>query len=162
MAVEMEPAFAYREEIGQLFREYTDMLVEGDPKFKEYLDIQNYDEELLHLEHKYGPPEGRLYIVHVDGEAAGCIGLRRIDEENCELKRLYVRPAFRGHGLSRLLMDRILSDARSIGYRTMMLDTLPFLQPALKLYQAYGFEEIERYNDSPMDTSIYMKLALQA
>ena len=57
-------------------------------------------------------------------------------------------------------MDRILADARAIGYRTMLLDTLPFLQTALKLYLDYGFEEIERYNDSPMDTSIYMKLDL--
>ena len=73
---------------------------------------------------------------------------------------LYVRPAFRGLGLSRVLMDRILSDAREIGYTTMLLDTLPFLQTALKLYRAYGFEEIERYNDSPMDTSIYLRLEL--
>ncbi len=160
MAVLLEPAFSHQEEIGELFREYTEMLVEGDPRFKQYLDIQNYDEELLHLEHKYGPPGGRLYIALEDGAAVGCVGLRKIDEENCELKRMYIRPACRGRGLSRLLMDRILSDARTIGYRTMLLDTLPFLQAAQKLYRSYGFEEIERYNDSPMDTSIYMRLVL--
>ena len=143
-----------------LFGEYTDMLVEGDPAFKAYLDLQNYDDELKHLEHKYGPPGGRLYLLREDGEAVGCIGLRRIDDESCELKRLYVRPAFRGRGLSRLLMDRILADARAIGYKTMLLDTLPFLQTALKLYKDYGFEEIERYNDSPMDSSIYLRLEL--
>ncbi len=160
MSFEILPAYSHREEIGELFREYTDMLIEGDPSFREYLDIQNYDDELLHLEHKYGMPDGRLYIV-LDGEqAVGCIGLRKIDEENCELKRLYIRPAWRGRGLSRKLMDLILADAREIGYRTMLLDTLPFLKTALKLYQDYGFVEIDRYNDSPMDTSIYLKLDL--
>ncbi len=160
MQIELLEAYSYKEEIGELFREYTDMLVEGDPRFQVYLDLQNYDEELEHLEHKYGRPEGRLYLLRVDGQSAGCIGLRKLDEESCELKRLYVRPAYRGLGLSRVLMDRILSDAREIGYKTMLLDTLPFLQAALKLYKDYGFEEIERYNDSPMDTSIYLRKAL--
>ena len=160
MQIELLEAYSYKEEIGELFREYTDMLVEGDPRFQIYLDLQNYDEELAHLEHKYGRPEGRLYLLRLDGQSSGCIGLRKLDDENCELKRLYVRPAYRGRGLSRVLMDRILSDAREIGYKTMLLDTLPFLQAALKLYKDYGFEEIERYNDSPMDTSIYMRKAL--
>ncbi len=161
MAIQILPAFEYKEQIAGLFREYTEMLVEGDPDFQQYLDLQNYDDEVAHLEHKYGPPEGRLYIALEDGEPAGCIGLRKIDAENCELKRLYVRPAARGRGLSRLLMDRILADARAIGYQTMLLDTLPFLEAALRLYQQYGFVEIERYNDSPMDTSIYLKLDLR-
>ena len=160
MQIELLEAYPYKEEIGELFREYTDMLVEGDPRFQIYLDLQNYDEELAHLEHKYGRPEGRLYLLRLDGQSAGCIGLRKLDDENCELKRLYVRPAYRGHGLSRTLMDLILADARAIGYKTMLLGTLPFLQAALKLYKDYGFEEIERYNDSPMDTSIYLRKAL--
>ena len=160
MNIELVPAYSYKEEIGELFGEYTDMLVEGDPAFQAYLDLQNYDDELQHLEHKYGMPEGRLYLALADGAPAGCIGLRKIDDTSCELKRLYVRPSFRGQGLSRVLMDRILADARAIGYKVMLLDTLPFLQTALRLYKAYGFEEIERYNDSPMDTSIYMRLTL--
>ena len=160
MNIELVPAYSHQKEIAELFSEYTDMLVEGDPKFKAYLDLQNYDEELAHLEHKYGLPEGRLYLALLDGESVGCVGLRKIDTDACELKRLYVRPAYRGKGIGRVLMDRILSDARAIGYRVMLLDTLPFLRPALSLYKAYGFEEIERYNDSPMDTSIYMRLAL--
>ena len=105
-------------------------------------------------------PDGRLYLALADGAPAGCIGLRKIDDTSCELKRLYIRPAYRGQGMSRVLMDRILADARAIGYKVMLLDTLPFLQTALRLYKAYGFEEIERYNDSPMDTSIYMRLTL--
>ena len=160
MAIELLSGLDYKEEIGMLFREYTDMLVAGDPKFRAYLDLQNYDEELAHLEVKYGAPDGRLYILMEDGAVLGCVGLRRISDADCELKRLYLRPTARGRGLSRLLMDRVVADARAIGYSRMLLDTLPFLRAARGLYREYGFEEIERYNDSPMDDSIYMKLEL--
>lgn len=153
-------AYDRPEEVGELFKEYTDMLIEGDSTFREYLDIQNYDQELEHLEWKYGMPEGRLYLVYYDGKLAGCIGLRKLDEARCELKRLYVRPAFRGKKIGEKLMDMILKDARSIGYSAMLLDTLPFLKSALKLYQGLGFYEIPSYNDSPLDTTIYMKLDL--
>ena len=151
----------YPREIGELFREYTEMLVEGDPKFQIYLELQNYEEELQHLEGKYGPPGGKLILACEDGEAAGCIALKQMDEpERCELKRLYVRPAFRGRGLGRTLTDMIIARAREAGYREMLLDTLPFLQSAQRIYRAAGFREIERYNDSPMDDATYMKLEL--
>ena len=75
------------------------MLIEGDSSFQKYLEIQNYEEELEHLDVKYGMPDGRLYIAFYGGELAGCIGLRKIDERNCEMKRLYVRPAFRGKNI---------------------------------------------------------------
>ena len=150
----------YPEEIGELFREYTDMLVEGDPKFASYLELQDYDEELRHLEGKYGPPRGRLILATEDGVPAGCIALREIDESRCELKRLYVRPAFRGRGLGRTLSEMDVAAARELGYREMLLDTLPFLQAAQALYRSLGFREIERYNDSPMDDATYMKLTL--
>ena len=127
---------------------------------KEYLDIQNYDDEVDHLEKKYGPPGGRLYLAYVDSQAAGCIGMRKLDEENCEMKRLYVKPEFRRNGLGKILVDRIISDAKKEGYRHIFLDTLPFLESALKMYKAYGFYEIPCYNDSPMDTSIFLKLDL--
>jgi len=158
--LEIVPAYACKEEIKALFTEYTRMLVDGDPAFQEYLNIQNYDEEVAHLEHKYGEPNGRLYLARWNGEAAGCIGLRRIDDENCEMKRLYVYPAFRGKHIAEALTARIIADARAIGYRAMLLDTLPFLQGALQLYKKLGFYEIPSYNNSPMDTSIYMKLDL--
>ena len=158
--LEIVPAFAYKEEVKALFTEYTKMLVAGDSAFQEYLNIQNYDEEIAHLEHKYGEPAGRLYLARWNGETAGCIGLRRIDEEACEMKRLYVYPAFRGRHIAEALTARIIDDARAIGYRSMLLDTLPFLQGALALYKKLGFYEIDCYNDSPMATSIYMKLDL--
>ena len=150
----------YPEEIGELFREYTDMLVEGDPKFADYLALQDYDEELRHLGNKYGPPRGKLILAREDGKPAGCIALKEMDAERCELKRLYVRPAYRRRGLARRLTEMDVAAAREMGYREMLLDTLPFLQAAQALYRSVGFLEIERYNDSPMDGATYMKLEL--
>ena len=147
-------------EIGELFREYTDMLVENDPTFASYLVLQDYDGELRHLAGKYGPPRSRLILALENGEAAGSIALKEMDAERCELKRLYVRPAFRGRGLGRALTEMIVAAAREIGYREMLLDTLPFLQSAQRLYRSVGFREIEKYNDSPMDGATYMKLEL--
>lgn len=153
-------AYDFKDEISSLFLEYTNMLIEGDSSFREYLQIQNYDEELKHLETKYGPPYGKLYLAYCDQELAGCIGLRKIDEYNCEMKRLYVRSNFRGLGVGNLLVRQIISDAKMIGYSHMLLDTLPFLKSAIRMYENFGFYKISRYNASPMDTSIYMKLDL--
>ena len=112
--MEIEFAYKYRDEVKMLFTEYTKMLVENDPKFQEYLDLQNYDDELDHLEAKYGLPDGRLYLLFCEGKAAGCIGLRKIDERSCEMKRLYVRPEFRGRGLGTVLVEKIIQDAKGI------------------------------------------------
>ena len=160
MSIELFPAWDCKQEVRELFAEYTDMLAEGDSQFREYLAIQKYDEELEHLEAKYAPPHGRLYLVSCDGQTAGCIALRRIDAQSCEMKRLYVRPFFRGQRIGELLVRQVIDDARAIGYSHMLLDTLPFLQSALHLYRRFGFYEIPSYNDSPMETSIYMKLDL--
>lgn len=161
MALQLISAYKNIQEVGELFSEYTNMLIAGDSTFQNYLDIQNYDEELKHLEYKYGLPSGRLYLAYWDGKLAGCIGLRRIDETNCEMKRLYVRPEFRGKHIGRRLVERVIEDAEEIGYSCMLLDTLPFLESAIRLYREYGFYEIERYNDSPMDHAVYMKLELR-
>ena len=160
MKKEIILAYDNNEEIEELFKEYTEMLVKNDSNFAKYLEIQNYDSELEHLSDKYGLPDGRLYIVKVEDKAAGCIALRKIDDENCEMKRLYVRPEFRGHNIANKLVEMIIYDAKTIGYKTMLLDTLPFLEGAIHLYKKFGFYEIESYNNSPMDTSIYMKLDL--
>lgn len=160
MEISIVPAYDYPDIVGELFKEYTDMLIEGDASFKQYLDIQNYDEELLHLEMKYGMPYGRLYMAFCDEKPAGCIGLKQIDEENCEMKRLYVKPQFRGKQIGNILIQKIIEDAKEIGYSCMLLDTLPFLKSAIHMYRKWGFYEIDSYNDSPMDTSIYMKLEL--
>lgn len=158
--IQIVPAYDYPQEVKVLFSEYTQMLIEGDPSFRKYLDIQHYDDEIKHLETKYGKPYGRLYLAYCDEKVAGCIGLRKIDQQNCEMKRLYVRPQFRGNHIGDQLIRKIIEDARKIGYSHMLLDTLPFLESAVHMYKRYGFYEIESYNDSPMDTSIYMKLDL--
>lgn len=158
--MEIMLAYDYSEEINKLFSEYTEMLVENDPNFAKYLELQNYNSELEHLADKYGLPDGRLYIAKTDNEIAGCVGLKKIDGKNCEMKRLYVRPAFRGKKIAKRLVEIIIDDAKKIGYQSMLLDTLPFLDRAIHLYKKLGFYEIESYNNSPMDTSIYMKLDL--
>ena len=154
------PAYDHPSEVAELFAEYTKMLIDGDPVFKEYLAIQNYDQEILHLEDKYGMPEGRLYLAYLNEELVGCIGLRKMDEVSCEMKRLYIRKSFRGSGLGKILVEKIIQDAKEIGYKQMLLDTLPFLPEAIGLYKKFGFWEISCYNDSPMEDAIYMKLEL--
>lgn len=162
MNLKIIPAYEHPQEIGTLFSEYTDMLIAGDPSFQEYLDVQHYDEELKHLKDKYGLPDGRLYLAYYDDELAGCIGLRKIDNKNCEMKRLYVRPQFRKNHIGSQLVQKIIEDAKEIGYSYMLLDTLPFLKSAIHMYKKYGFFEIARYNNSPMTHSIYMKLNLKS
>lgn len=158
--MELKLGYATPEAVRELFTEYTQMLVAHDPYFQIYLDLQHYDAEVADLTQKYGLPDGRLYIAWCDGQPAGCIALRRLDDTTCELKRLYVRPAFRGRGIAGVMMQRILDDARAIGYTVMQLDTEPFLRSALKMYRGLGFYEIPRYNDSPLDTTIFLRLDL--
>ena len=101
-----------------------------------------------------------LYIAFYDDKVAGCIALKKIDKENCEMKRLYVRNEFRGKHIGANLVNRIIDDARLIGYKHILLDTLPFLKSAIKMYKSIGFYEIDKYNNSPMDNAIYLKLDL--
>lgn len=156
MDIEIKNGLDYPQEIRELFREYTDMLCENDPSFKKYLDLQKYDDELRDLSRKYGYPKGRLFIVKSGDRSIGCIGLKDCTGNACEIKRLYVRPEARGMGLGEKLVNLILDEGAKIGYEYVKLDTLPFLKTALKLYKKLGFYETEKYNDSPMDTSIYL------
>ncbi len=160
MSIELVEAYTHKDEVKALFNEYTQMLIDGDNSFKDYLELQNYDHELEDLEDKYGLPYGRLYLVFYDGVLAGCIGLRKIDSENCEMKRLYVKPQFRGKKIASFLVKHIIEEARKIGYKHILLDTLPFLETAINMYKNYGFYEIESYNNSPMDNLIYLKYDL--
>ena len=138
MDIKIIPAYDYTQEIRELFSEYTDMLINSDPAFKEYLEIQNYDDELEHLKDKYGMPAGRLYLAYCGGKTAGCIGLKKLDDDNCEMKRLYVRPEFRGRKIGGLLIQKTIADAKTIGYKHMLLDTLPFLESAVHMYKKWG------------------------
>ncbi len=160
MNIKIVLAYMHTQEINALFSEYTNMLMTNDSSFQNYLDIQHYEEEINHLEKKYGMPFGRLYLAYCNGEAAGCIGLKNIDKKNCEMKRLYVKPQFRGKNIGKLLVQKIITEAKEIGYSHMLLDTLPFLEKAIYLYKQFGFYTIDSYNNSPMSTSIYMRLDL--
>lgn len=161
MKIEIKEGYEYKNEILELFTEYTTALMSKQDNFEEYLKIQNYAEEVKHLEKKYGQPEGRLYILFFDEEPAGCIALRKLDNEKCEMKRLFIKPDFRGKSLGNMLIEKIIEDAKNIGYTYMYLDTLPFLQTAIHCYKKYGFYEIPRYNNSPGEDTIYMRLDLK-
>ena len=148
--VVIEPAYNALSDVRALF----------EAAFQIYLDIQHYADELRAPAAKYAPPDGRLYLARVDGRAAGCIALRRLDGERCEMKRLYVQPQYRGRGLARQLIRRITEDARQIGYRCMLLDPLPVLEDAVRLYRQLGFYEIPCYNDSPVESTLFFQLDL--
>lgn len=150
-------AYDKLDDIRQLFQEYTAMLVETDEAVKACLAAQGYGDELDHVEEKYGLPDGRLYgVCGDDGRLVGCAAIHRLDETCCELKRLYVQPAYRGRGLSRLLMDQCIGEAKQIGYKQMRLDTLPFMTAAMGFYRQYGFYEIPPYYDNPIP-AIFMQ-----
>ena len=159
-SVSLIPAFDRRSELIPLYEEYGAMLLETEPVFARSLAQQNYDEEILHLEEKYAPPKGQIYLVFVDGELAGCVGMKPSDDSHAELKRLYVRPAFRGRNLGETLTRRIMDDARKAGYRYLRLDTLPGLKSALKLYRRLGFREIDPYYDCLVPGTIFMEIEL--
>jgi N-acetylglutamate synthase-like GNAT family acetyltransferase len=91
-------------------------------------------------------------------ETVGCVALKKIDDKYCEMKRLYVRPGNRGKHIGRKLMEQIICDAKKIGYKHIRLDTFPFMNVAIKMYKNYGFYEIERYNDNPAQTAVFMQL----
>ena len=137
-----------------LFREYADSL--GFP-----LDFQDFDRELDELPGAYAPPRGVLLLAHVDGEPAGCVGLRPLDESTCEMKRLYVRPAHRALGLGRLLAEAVVAEARARGYARMRLDTVPGMETAQTLYRALGFRQIERYRENPVPGAAFLELQLR-
>ena len=160
MGLTIRKAYDSPEAIRELFTEYTAILVAGDPAFQHYLDLQNYDREIEHLEEKYGEPEGRLYLAEWDVAVAGCVALHRLSENTGELKRLYVRPAFRRFGIGRALTLKIIEEARAAGYRTLQLDTQPFLPEAIRLYRSLGFADMPDFNDSPLETTMYMKMEL--
>jgi GNAT superfamily N-acetyltransferase len=125
------------------------------------LCFQNFDKELATLPGDYAPPEGRLLLAEYEGQLAGCVALHKLEAQICEMKRLYLRPQFRGKGLGRVLADRIIAEARQIGYRRMRLDTVePVMKDAVAMYRRIGFHEIAPYRANPNPGTLYMELEL--
>jgi carbonic anhydrase len=122
--------------------------------------FQGFDREVAGLPGDYAPPGGRLGLATIDGEAAGCIALRRRDAERCEGKRLYVRPAFRRRGLGSELLRWVIDEARAAGYREMVGDTMPVMTQALEMYDRAGFERTGPYSDHPTPGAIYLRVKL--
>jgi GNAT superfamily N-acetyltransferase len=125
------------------------------------LCFQNFDQELAGLPGDYAPPAGRLLLVEREDQLAGCVALHKLETEIGEMKRLYLRPQFRGKGLGRLLADRIIAEARQIGYQRLRLDTVePVMKDAVAMYRRMGFKEIAAYCSNPMAGALYMELQL--
>jgi putative acetyltransferase len=137
----------------QLFAEYAASLDIS-------LCFQGFDEELAGLPGTYAPPRGRLLLACRGKESVGCVALQPLEPGTCEMKRLYVRPAYRTGGVGRLLAERVIHEAATAGYRRMRLDSLPAMETALQLYRRLGFREIAPYTTNPVKGAVFLELQL--
>jgi GNAT superfamily N-acetyltransferase len=138
----------------ELFLEYAQSLGVN-------LCFQNFEQELAGLPGYYAPPDGRLLLVEYGGQLAGCVALHQWEPGVCEMKRLYLRPSFRGKGLGRVIAETIIAEARNIGYQRMRLDTIePLMKDAVEMYRKLGFREIAPYRPNPIAGAMYMELQL--
>lgn len=139
----------------QLFKEYAAALNVN-------LDFQNFDEELNNLPGGYAPPDGALLVAMDNEKAAGCVALRKLQDGICEMKRLYVRPEYRGAKLGRVLAEAIIAEAKKRNYSAMRLDTLPSMAQARRMYASLGFQEISPYRFNPIEGTAFLELNLAA
>ena len=141
------------EDVRQLLREY-------EASLNVSLCFQGFEKELAELPGDYAPPRGRLLLACDGDQPAGCVALRELDEETCEMKRLYLRPEFRGQGAGRRLARSVIQEARTLGYKRMRLDTLAAMREAKALYESLGFKRIEPYCQNPLPGTEFMELEL--
>ena len=139
--------------VKELFNEYAASL-----NFD--LCFQNFDEEVKNLPGDYAPPAGSILLAVIEEKIAGCVALRKIDEAICEMKRMYVRPGFRGKNAGRNLAEAIIEEAKTKGYRAIRLDTISTMKEAISLYKSIGFKETVSYRYNPVEGAKYMELML--
>lgn len=147
---------------------YADDVQRARTLFEEYasglgfsLCFQGFDQELANLPGDYAPPDGRLLLAEEGDELAGCIAMRKLEPHVCEMKRLFLRPAYRGRGLGRALVQSIIDEARKLGYTFMRLDTVPGrMDDAIALYRSIGFVEIGPYCENPVEGAKFFELDL--
>ena len=153
--VVVEPVLAPEDldETRALFQEYARSL-----NFS--LCFQGFDRELTELPGEYAPPAGVLLLARIEGKYAGCVGLRKLGDKACEMKRLYVRPEFRGKKVGRELVKAVFNEARRRAYQIMRLDTVPLMKEAIALYRSVGFREIQPYRENPVPGALFMEIAL--
>lgn len=148
--------------------ETDEQIAEAKTLFREYeawlgmsLCFQDFENEVATLPGKYAMPDGRLYLAYSDDKLAGCIALRKLEDETCEMKRLFVRDGFRGAKVGVSLIEKLIADAKEIGYSKMRLDTYPpKMGKAVTLYESHGFVPIPPYYDNPHSDVLFMELAL--
>ena len=151
----------YQAESPQQIAQARELFLEYAQSLGFSLCFQNFDKELADLPGDYAPPDGRLLLAEFEGQIAGCVALHKLEAVICEMKRLYLRAEFRGKGLGRAMADRIIAEARTMGYQRMRLDTVePVMKDAVAMYRRIGFREIAPYCKNPMAGVLYMELQL--
>ena len=141
------------EEAATLFREYASTL-----NFD--LSFQHFEDEMSTFPIQYSRPTGCLLIAHENHTLAGCVGLRRLAQGVCEIKRLYVRQGFRGKGIGHALVAKVIDMGRGLGYGWMRLDTVPSMHEAIALYKSFGFKQIPKYRENPIVGALFFELQL--
>jgi carbonic anhydrase len=136
-----------------LFKEYSEWLNID-------LSFQHFDEELLSLKTMYGAPNGGIVLCKIENECIGCVGLRKINDDTAELKRMFIKPSYQKQGTGRTLLDKAIELARALNYKTIRLDTLNYMTAAINLYKKHGFYEIPAYYHNPNETAVYFEIKL--
>ena len=142
------------------FKTALDLVSEYGESLGEHTCAARFEKSVDELRTAYAQPDACFILAMWEGMVSGCVAMRRLDAETCEMKRLYVRPSFRGLAIGRLLVEVLIGRARATGYKTMRLDTLSTLKTAIRLYEALGFKYIEPYNEPLAENTLYMELDL--
>lgn len=146
--------YHHLEQVKLLFREYANWLNVD-------LSFQQFEEELSTLPGVYVPPTGALFLALADGHLAGCVAVRPFDNSTAEMKRLFVKDAFKGHGVGKALASAAIEESRRLGYKRILLDTLAHMRPAIDLYTSLGFQPIAAYYDNPISDAVFLSLNIE-